>query len=78
MSAFEKTRLTPERSTPCASISTSLVSPPWAPAFMRSAPPIDPGTPRKKARPSTPARRGRLGDELVGRSCARDHAGSRP
>ena len=29
-----------------ASISTSVVSPPCAPAFMRSAPPIEPGMPR--------------------------------
>ena len=33
----------------------SLVSPPCAPAFIRSAPPIVPGTPRRKARPSIPA-----------------------
>ena len=55
MSAFENARLAPSRSTPRASISASLISPPCAPAFMCRAPPIEPGTPRKKASPSTPA-----------------------
>ena len=35
--------------------STSLVSPPCAPAFIRSAPPIEPGMPRRNASPSMPA-----------------------
>ena len=36
---------------PAASISTSLVSTPLAPAFMRSAPPTVPGMPKKNSSP---------------------------
>ena len=55
MPAWSKTRTVPSRSTPRAETSTSVVSPPWAPAFIRSAPPIAPGMPRKKASPSSAA-----------------------
>ena len=45
MSAWLNTRMFPRRSTPRASINTSVDSPPWAPAFKRRAPPTDPGMP---------------------------------
>ena len=43
-------------STTLASNSTSTVSRPWHPAFIRTAPPTDPGTPTKNSSPPRPQR----------------------
>ena len=51
MSALPKTCLVPSRPMPVASTSTSLVSLPLAPAFIRSAPPMVPGMPKKNSMP---------------------------
>ena len=74
MSALEKTRLAPERSTPRASINASLISPPCAPAFMRKRP-ADRAGHAAQEREAVHARLcGGLGDERVRRGRPRDEA----
>src|ERR1035437_294319 len=51
MSALPNVCFLPSRLTPVASIRISLVSAPLAPAFMRSAPPMVPGMPKKNSSP---------------------------
>ena len=55
---------------PVASIRTSLVSAPLAPAFMRSAPPMVPGMPKKNSSPPILAAAADLGHALVERGGA--------
>src|SRR3954464_5527252 len=47
--------MAPARATPRPSLRMSFVWRPYAPPFMRSAPPIAPGMPRKNASPAMPA-----------------------
>src|SRR3981189_3274131 len=51
MPALSNICFLPSRPIPVASTSTSLVSEPLAPAFMRSAPPMVPGMPKKNSSP---------------------------
>src|SRR3981189_899318 len=67
MPALSNTCFLPSRPTPVASTKTSLVSEPLAPAFMRNAPPMGPGMPKKNSSPADIGRGRRFGHALVER-----------